>query len=60
VYFLYVLQKVGNYTNIYNKTCILFLYSFLFDAICAVFVSVVILQLVTIKSCLWHEICISL
>jgi len=50
--FLYVLHKVENYTSIYNKTCIPFLYSFLVDAICAVFMFVIILQLVTIKSCL--------
>jgi len=47
MYFLYVLHKVGNFTNIYNKTCILLLYSFFFVAICAVFMFVVILQLVT-------------
>jgi len=47
MYFLYVLHKVGNYTSIYNKTCILFLFSFLFDAICAVFMFLVTLNLVT-------------
>jgi hypothetical protein len=40
MYFLYFLHKVENYINVYNKTCTLFLYSFVFYAICAVFMLV--------------------